>query len=91
MHDQAEKIKKYLLRYIPKYPHNIVRRTMEYFNVSRTTVLRHLKYLINNNQVLKSGLTKQVTYYLRDGQKVEFCHSINSALEEHAIFILQCK
>lgn len=84
--NQAIQIRKFLLQNIPRYPHDVVVKTMHHFNVSRTTVLRHLNYLIKNNEVLKTGQTKQATYSLTKSQHVNFCLPIHSELDEFIVF-----
>ncbi|PHQ82348.1 MAG: hypothetical protein COB66_00470 [Coxiella sp. (in: Bacteria)] len=64
MINQAKAIQAFLLSHIEAHPSDIVVSTMRKFNVSRTTVRRHLGYLIADNKVIMSGTTRQVRYYL---------------------------
>lgn len=86
MQDQAEKIREYLLRHIPQYPHDIVLKTMRHFNVSRTTIRRHMNHLVKKDLVLKTGSTKRIAYTLRADQHLKIRLPINSKLDEFSIF-----
>lgn len=84
--NQAAKIKAFILKNIPKYPQNIVAVTSKHFNVTRMTVHRHIKTLIQQNEILKSGTTRQVTYYLTSQQDRDYQFKISSDVTEGSIW-----
>ena len=64
MPHQSGSIKRFILKHITKHPVDIVATTAERFHVTRTTVHRHLSSLVRGKQIVKSGMTKDVRYYL---------------------------
>jgi len=84
--NQADIIKKYLLKQIPAHPNDIVAKATQYFGVSRTTVHRHLNALLKLNKIIKSGTTKQVTYYLSSYQDRKYNFTIKEGLSESIIW-----
>ncbi len=83
---QAQKIQAYLLKNISQHPHDIVRVTMTQFDVSRTTVLRHLSHLINAGKVIKTGNTKQTTYALTNSKQQKIHLKLNQSFDEFEVF-----
>ena len=80
MQNQAKAIQAFLLTHIPKHPGHVVTMTMEKFGVSRTTVLTHLKKLIEANQVIRTGTTKQTLYSLVGSARQQFSFSLTPQL-----------
>lgn len=85
-HHQSEQIKKYILDHVQCYPNAIVKKTMEQFSVSRTTVNRHIQTLIKNKKLIQSGKTRNVHYILPDAVAQHIQYEISVALDEFAIF-----
>jgi len=69
MKNQAKQIQTFLLENVDKHPKSIVAVTAEEFDVSRTTVHRHLQKLIKENKIIKTGTTRQAHYCLTSSQK----------------------
>lgn len=86
MKNQAKQIQTFLLSNVDRHPQSIVAVTAEHFSVSRTTVHRHLRRLIKENQLIKTGTTRQVHYYLTSSQRKTFTFDINNSLDEFDIF-----
>lgn len=86
MKDQGQKIRQYLLKHIPKHPQDIVIKTMTYFDVSRTTVLRHINHLLKEDKVIKTGQTKQMSYALTDALTKQFTINLKQAFDEFEFF-----
>ncbi|OGT67653.1 MAG: hypothetical protein A3J38_01470 [Gammaproteobacteria bacterium RIFCSPHIGHO2_12_FULL_45_9] len=86
MQNQAKAIQAFLLTHIPKHPGHVVTMTMEKFGVSRTTVLTHLKKLIEANQVIRTGTTKQTLYSLVGSARQQFSFSLKKPLDEFTVF-----
>ncbi len=64
MLNSSVKIRQYLLDHVARYPRNLAAHAMRKFNVTRTTVHRHLNYLIAEGLIIKTGTTKQIYYVL---------------------------
>lgn len=86
MKNQSEKIRQYLIKHIPNHPQDIVSHTMQHFGVSRTTVLRHINYLINQNKVSKTGNTKQISYSLISSLEKQFSINLSEQFDEFDFF-----
>jgi len=63
--NQAEEIRSYLLAKIPVHPKNIVAKAAKAFSCTRTTVHRHLNRLLRDGEIIKTGTTRQVQYFLK--------------------------
>lgn len=86
MENRADKIKSFILKHVSKHQHDIVSITMDKFDVSRTTILRHIQYLINQNKLIKSGTTKQVTYMLSTGLSRNLVIDVCDTFDEFDFF-----
>lgn len=86
MQNQAKQIQTFLLKHIPNQPNDIVNVTMNKFDVSRTTVLRHMQHLIKRNEVIKTGKTKQVSYMLVSSLNKKFSIPLNDTFDEFECF-----
>ncbi len=84
--NQAEEIRSYLLAKIPVHPKNIVAKTAEAFACSRTTVHRHLNRLLRDGKIIKSGATRQATYFLKTEKNKEIRIALQPGLEEHEVW-----
>lgn len=78
-------IKSYLLKHVKQYPHDIVAVAAQHFNVTRTTIHRHLTALLLQNKILKSGTTKQVKYFLPSTLTYEKNYKISPSISEFSI------
>lgn len=84
---RPEKIKEFLLANIPDHPRDIVPLTAKRFKVTPTTVHRHLNKLLEQGEVIKSGRTRGVSYFLKSSLRKELEFSIKPGLEEHQIWM----
>ena len=82
MISQARQIQTYILRQLPKHPADIVLITAKHFNVTRTTVHRHLNQLIKAQKIIKSGTTRNIQYILTTSFDRFFRYQISSTLSE---------
>lgn len=82
----AQIIKEYLLVEIPKHPHDIVAIAVSHFNVTRTTIHRHLSTLLKQNKIIKSGTTRNISYYLSTSINREFSYKIVPNLSEFDVY-----
>ena len=80
--NQSQAIQIYLLKQISKHPKDIVAKACAHFKVTRTTVLRHMHYLIERGQVIKTGNTRQSHYVLADAMQRQFIFPIDTKFEE---------
>jgi anti-sigma regulatory factor (Ser/Thr protein kinase) len=84
--NQAQEIKKYILSNVAAHPFNIVSVAATEFGVSRTTVLRHINYLVIAEKLIKTGSTKQTLYTLANAMEQNFNFKLNGAFDEYHIF-----
>lgn len=83
---QAEEIRAFILDKIPQHPKDIVDSAASQFSVSRTTIHRHLKTLIKNKQVIKTGTTKAATYLLFSSKNKSIPVGITPGTDEDEIW-----
>tara|TARA_B100000686_G_scaffold351624_1_gene450920 strand:+ start:683 stop:1714 length:1032 start_codon:yes stop_codon:yes gene_type:complete len=84
--NQAKEIQAYLLDKIPVHPKNIVAKASKAFACSRTTVHRHLKRLLQDGKIIKSGTTRQIQYFLKTEKNKEVMVSLKNKVEEHKVW-----
>jgi len=84
--NQAEEIRTYLMDKIPVHPKNIVAKAAKAFACSRTTVHRHLNRLLRDGQIIKSGTTRQIQYFLKTEKNKEVIVSLKNKVEEHKVW-----
>jgi anti-sigma regulatory factor (Ser/Thr protein kinase) len=84
--NQAEEIREYLMGKIPIHPRNIVAVTARAFSVSRTTVHRHLNRLLRDGKIIKSGTTRQATYFLKTEKNKKIRVALKPGVEEHKVW-----
>lgn len=84
---QESRIKQFLLKEVPKHPHDLVAITMATFSVTRTTVHRHITTLIEQKKLIKSGNTRQIAYYLADSPIKSFKFDISAKLSEQVVWL----
>ncbi|MDF1795615.1 MAG: DUF4325 domain-containing protein [Coxiellaceae bacterium] len=87
----ANKIQKYILSQVDKHPTDIVKKTAEHFSVTRTTVHRHIKHLIDSGQLIKTGTTKQTRYTSSKSLHPHFNASLNPLFDEHDFYSIYCE
>lgn len=83
--NQQSEIKDYLLQHLQQHPQDIVAVAAQHFNVSRTTVHRHLTALLEQNKIIKSGITRQVKYFLASTRAYEKIYKISPSLSEFSV------
>jgi anti-sigma regulatory factor (Ser/Thr protein kinase) len=86
MDNQVVRIRDFILKQISNHPHDLVSHTMAQFKVSRTTVLRHIQYLIHQNKIIKTGNTKQITYALTASLDKQLTVRLNNKFDEFECF-----
>lgn len=85
MKKRADSIKAFIINKIKDHPSDIVAMTAEHFGVTRTTVHRHLNGLLKAHQIIKSGTTRNIKYYLPDSRNREMTYKINASLQESVV------
>lgn len=83
---QSDAIKSFILKNIAHHKADIVAITMQQFNVTRTTVHRHLTHLLKQNKIIKTGTTRQIQYFLTESQQQAFSFNIDTSLSENNIW-----
>lgn len=86
MRTQADEIKQYILEKITSHPVDIVAIAAQQFSVTRTTIHRHLQYLIKQGLILKSGATRNVKYAARSSLNRHMTYTIKPTLSEYDVF-----
>lgn len=84
--NQAEEIRSYLLAKIPVHPKNIVAKASKAFSCSRTTVHRHLNRLIRDGEIIKTGTTRQVQYFLKTEKNKKLIFLLNKEIAEDEVW-----
>lgn len=86
MESQANQIKAFILKYLSQHARDIVQVTAAHFDVSRTTVHRHLTRLIKENKIIKTGTTRQVCYTLTSQHEKKLSFKLDEKLSEGEIW-----
>ena len=84
--DQSRKIQNFILKNLSKHPRDIISFTNKTLNISKTTALRHLRSLIKNYKVLKTGSTKNICYILPENNNIIVTFKLSNNLNEFDIF-----
>ena len=84
--NQAGEIRSYLLAKIPVHPKNIVAKASKAFSCSRTTVHRHLNRLIRDGEIIKTGTTRQVQYFLKTEKNKKLIFLLNKEIGEDEVW-----
>ena len=63
--DQPEKIKAFILARVLQHPKDIVPLAVKQFEVTPTTIHRHLNKLLKHGEVVKTGRTRGASYFLK--------------------------
>ena len=83
---QAQEIRAYLIKKIPVHPKNIVAKAAKAFACSRTTIHRHLNRLLRDGEIIKTGTTRQIIYFLKTEKNKKILVPIESELEENNVW-----
>ena len=84
--NQAQEIRTYLLAKIPVHPKNIVAKAAKAFVCSRTTVHRHLNRLLRDGEIIKTGTTRQMIYFLRTEKNKTILVPLKPWVEENKVW-----
>lgn len=86
MQTRAEKIRAFILKEVPKHPKDLVPFTAKNFSVTPTTVHRHINRLVRDDQLVKTGATRSVEYYLKSALEKHLKFKIQPGLEEDQVW-----
>ncbi len=86
MNNQANEILEFLLAKTPRHPDDLVATAAQHFNVTRTTIHRHLSKLLAQGKILKCGTTRNVSYYLSTDSNRSNTYKIHPALSEFTVY-----
>lgn len=86
MQNQAKEIKEFILQTAPKHPSDLVAKTAEHFNVTPTTVHRHINRLIKEGKLIKSGNTRAIVYHVASSYFKIKQYTMTGTLSEDKIF-----
>ena len=82
MNTKAERIRQYILHNLPQHPEDIVAVTAQHFSVTRTTVHRHLTHLLNQGDIFKSGITRNIRYRLQSSLDRQIRYKIGDSISD---------
>ncbi len=85
--DQPTAIRDFLLQHIPDHPKGIIPLATSNFLVARTTIFRHLQWLLNEKEIIKIGNTSSAQYFLKASLNRKFSVNIFPELSEAQIWI----
>lgn len=85
--NQPEMIKEFILAQVPEHPRDVVSMAVKRFNVTPTTVHRHLNKLLKQGEVVKTGRTRGASYFLNSSLQKKLEFSIKPGLEEHQVWM----
>lgn len=79
-------IKAFILDHVVEHPRDITKVTMAQFNVTRTTVQRHINALLAAGKLIKNGKTKAVIYARPDANKIIVNKALGDSFDESVVF-----
>lgn len=85
--DRPEKIRAFILSHVAKNPKHIVTLTADTFKVTRVTAHRHVKTLLKQGKLQKTGTTNSTTYHLSSLSKKHLQFKLSKDLSESEIWI----
>jgi hypothetical protein len=83
---QTEEIQNYILDQIETHPKDIVRITVEKFNISRQAVHRHIYILVKEGAIIQSGKTRNIQYELKPIAESKFSTPLGPGVEEDILW-----
>jgi hypothetical protein len=85
--NRPEQIKQFILSAVPDHPRDIVPLTARQFQVTPTTVHRHLNKLLQQGEVIKTGRTRGAVYFLKLALQRNLTFSIKPSLDENQVWM----
>lgn len=86
MQNRSEQIRAFLLQNVSQHSQDITSIAADKFQVSRTTIHRHLHALIKRGELVKSGTTRNILYYLANSRDKKYHFSTDKKLSEYDIW-----
>ena len=83
---RSEKIREFIVQSVPEHPKDIVTVTAQKFNVTRTTVHRHLGRLLRDHKIVQSGRTRAASYHLSNSLDKVLHFDIAHGLKEDQVW-----
>lgn len=83
---QTSKVKTFLIKNLHRHPKNIVSYTAKVLQVTRTTVHRHLNYLLKQGEIIKTGSKKGCSYFLKKDKNKTLTFPIIPELDEFQVW-----
>lgn len=91
MKNQAQAIQHFILTSVDTHPKNIVAVTANRFEVTRTTVHRHLRHLIKQGLIYQTGTTRNTRYQLKSSYDRTITYQIKPGLSEFSVLKIDFK
>ncbi len=83
---RSKQIREFILQSLPEHPKDIVTVTGQKFNVTRTTVHRHLSRLLRDYKIIQSGRTRAASYHLANSLDKVIHFEIAYGLKEDQVW-----
>ncbi|HAI70186.1 MAG TPA: ArsR family transcriptional regulator [Gammaproteobacteria bacterium] len=83
---RTEEIRRFILEQVETNPANIVNQTEQTYDITRQTVNKHIRYLINNNLLEAHGTTRNRHYLLKVLTEKSIDLLITNGLEEDRVW-----
>lgn len=86
VHRPGEVMRDFILRNVEKHPHDIVAKTAAKFECTPQAVHKHLRQLIEQGSIIKTGANKMPGYQLAQLAAIELDYPLNGKLVEDEIW-----
>lgn len=86
MNNKSVRIREFIIRMLPEHPNNIVALIAAEFGMTRQAAHLYINKEIKNGNIVKTGETRSVRYFLIGGDKIEFNCKITAGLEEDRVW-----
>lgn len=86
MENKSKQIRAYILDNLANSPHGIIKLAATAYATTPENVQRHIKNLIREGLVIKSGNTRSAQYFLREAYNREKSYRISDRLAEDLIY-----
>jgi anti-sigma regulatory factor (Ser/Thr protein kinase) len=86
VHTRGEDICRFILQHVEKHPQDVAKVTADHFQISRQAVNKHLKRLIEEKSVVRSGKTRNSAYKLAPIGEWGRIYNLNSDLAEDRVW-----
>ena len=87
----TEDIRHFILSHVQEHTSDIVKFTADHFGMSRQSVNKHMRALVDQADIIAEGNTSARVYKLGEGHIASLMLNITPELEEHVIWYRKIK